>query len=236
MRAQHGSSVGAGAALLLAEMQRVGLDRIVGASAGMERVRMVSAEDEDGGVQFEVVHGEGGECRVELPPGWLSPGISACSQTAGYLQRLDEEARHWIRENQRMQALLRVVDAQYGALMPERGQGDVLWRRVATGATVAARVCDQTLRLFVDGRAVDDAASLGAALVATAAADAAECGICYGTYVCGQPASVTCENGACGRAYHAECLRTWFRMDPQSRGLFGRLMGPCLFCNKTCTV
>jgi E3 ubiquitin-protein ligase FANCL len=46
----------------------------------------------------------------------------------------------------------------------------------------------------------------------------------------------SCENEACGRPYHAECLQEWLRADPSTRQSFNTLFGACPYCAAAITV
>ena len=46
----------------------------------------------------------------------------------------------------------------------------------------------------------------------------------------------SCDNEACGRPYHAECLAEWLRADPSTQQSFNTLFGACPYCAAPITV
>jgi hypothetical protein len=60
-----------------------------------------------------------------------------------------------------------------------------------------------------------------------------DCGICYSNFLDGNLTDLKCPNTEnCNQAYHASCLREWFRVNPESRTVFDQICGRCLFCDK----
>ena len=60
-----------------------------------------------------------------------------------------------------------------------------------------------------------------------------ECGICYSNYLDGNLTDFICPNTEnCKQVYHVSCLREWFRANPESRTIFDKICGTCLFCDK----
>ena len=68
-------------------------------------------------------------------------------------------------------------------------------------------------------------------------AESLECGICYSDFLDGSMADYACSKfclsgKGCNQVYHEGCLREWFRANPESRTIFDKICGKCLFCEK----
>jgi len=47
---------------------------------------------------------------------------------------------------------------------------------------------------------------------------------------------VYCDNEACGKPFHKECLREWLVSDATTRQSFGKLFGACPYCSSPISV
>jgi E3 ubiquitin-protein ligase FANCL len=63
-----------------------------------------------------------------------------------------------------------------------------------------------------------------------------ECAICYGIYVDEQLPEVICENSHCSRAFHQDCIGTYFRSGSETRQSFDTIFGECPYCTAPMSV
>lgn len=234
---------------LLEEIRRVGFSRFIDANDDFDRLHLkidsetfpsikVLINKKDAQCEYFFESNEIPKMTLPLQKGFLAKVIKKSHQFANNLDLVAQQ-------------IFFKLDENFDTLKPERFDKKAFWRRIHIDPKIDRQI-KVAYNFVSDGVVLTHESKdsifknyeslereLKSILKSSVSkSESLECGICYSDFLDGSLADFTCaENSSSGRSgcnqvYHENCLREWFRANPESRTIFDRICGKCLFCEK----
>lgn len=223
---------------LLEEIRGIGFDKVIEVDDSFSRIVLK--------VDIELF------CTVRIFPTTVEysfdfysfsvPNVIMPDLKKGFLARILKIAQTRYKHLNRVREIFSEIDSKFPTIRPDRHTVSSFIRNIHMGEEVepVRIVYDPLTDLFsvlncdfkieeievAFEKIVDFIASINRV-------ECRECGICYSDFLDGQVANFNCPNvDGCQHVYHESCLREWFLSNPESKSVFNRISGNCLFCEK----
>lgn len=227
---------------LLEEFREIGFDKVLDTNDEFTKFKLKLHND--AAMTLKIVGRQQFECSLDSFKD--APVKTHLDSEKGFLKRIMKLATSYYNELMGIsQEVFKEIDDKFLTLQPERFDNRALKRRIHGEVLVyydyetkklIIQKGDNTISKYSADQTDFLITNLTYLVTTNTTEDSSkECGICYSNYLDGHLTDLICPDPSklgCKQVYHANCLREWFRANPESRTVFDKICGSCLFCDQ----